>query len=330
METQKRFDFTVRGGQLQLLERARLPFPGTRMAVLRAIDDVIGQAAEWVISIDRLIVAGGWSRSTVTRAIGDLVRADIIDVTDRYRKHPDGGVERLPGLFRIVWSNLADFVPEVAAEPEPGPSAVLIERRRCDRSRCTGGGSGQADSGVGSECGGGRVSLTRGSGQSDPDPVQTPVPSVPSPSGNQEGKDLQTDGPDLWRSVCDSPARLRSAVKSSDPVVIGGLWAAAAASGWVPDVPEVRRRFLAACYYVTNPPDGFPVDNAGRLLRWKCERNDWTTGNGDGSDDDWAAVMSRRLDGLDRLPRSSAAEPRADCYAEAGRQLRLLRERAVV
>lgn len=366
MEVQKRFDFSRRGGQLQILERVRLPFPASRKAVLKAIDDAIGKDSEWTISLARMARAAGLSKGTVSKAVADLASLNLIDVQDRYRRTAEGGVERLPSTFRIVWSNLPDFIPEVNPEPVASDGSVVFVQRRCDASGESGsgvfqGGVSETQGGVSqnrgvfpqetggvslgnggvSELNGGCFAGKQGVFPDCMDPVQS-EPDQPVPSPSRDPVDDAGEGTDsvegdrlvpdratahaVWRSVCDAPDVLRRAVKNSDPVLIGSLWRSGVVLGWVPDDRDLRRRFLAACYYVTLPPDGFEVKNAGKLLRWKTQERDWTTGNGDGSDDDWAGQMQRRIEGTDKLPRMRSRSLFEVDQQERDRQMNRLRE----
>lgn len=117
-------------------------------------------------------------------------------------------------------------------------------------------------------------------------------------AGSEEGKFF-------WQKACQKPEALQRAVRLKHAEFFAVGWREAVAAGWVPDDRDLRRRYLAAAYYVCHPPDGFSIDNAARVLRHKLIERDWKTGRMDGADDDFARDMERRIDGTAQLARSS-------------------------
>lgn len=326
--TQHQIDFSKRGQQLRILRRVSLPpadgprladgSPGSRvrpaslLATLQAIDDCIGSETEWNISIARLVQASGLSRRTVQRAIHGLLTLQVITVTDRYRNG-----RQCSSRFRIGWANLLDFVDDSHT-----PAGSLHSEQFAPRGatvappRATVAPPG--------------VSPLRPRGRHhDAQPAQSPAhTSAPSPSppplaDSCDGKGQISDETpaarpasgrgtvNLWDTLIRSPETLSRAVRYRRHDILQTLWQAAVDQHWQQDDRDIRRRFLAACWFVVNPPPGFPVDNAARLLRYKLQRADWKTGCMDGSDDDFARDMERRIEGTHSLPRSS----RQDDYA---------------
>lgn len=308
---QRKFDWTVRGDRLRMLEKVRLPLAASRMSVLRAIDDCIGKDPAWTIPISRLATSTNLSRATVSRSIGDLARLGVIDVEDNFRKKSGGvGVQRLPSRFRVIWSNLVDFVPgqsdaELAADPE-----LMTVRRGFQAEES--GGVLQCEPGV-LQCEPGGVAVWgEGSTHSEahysrPVTRPTPVPSPPTEPGNGEGTGVVSGGGVrlLWREVVAAPERLREAVRKRDGVFLTELWREAVAAGWTRNTRDLMRRFLAACFYVCHPPPGFPIRNPAAVLRSKLIDDQWKTGRMDGQDDDWAAALLRKIEGTASRPRTS-------------------------
>ena len=138
MERQSEFDFSTRGHRLRCLERVQFPSGqhGNRRVsgnaiktVLRAIDDCIGSDESWVISIDRLISQTQLSRSTIKTAIAVLGDWLVLSVSSRHELL-NGNPVQLPSRFRIVWSNLPDFLPVADSVKEQPRTPQIVESER--------------------------------------------------------------------------------------------------------------------------------------------------------------------------------------------------------
>lgn len=139
----------------------------------------------------------------------------------------------------------------------------------------------------------------------------------PQPDG--EGKDVL-----FWQKAVEQPQLLRQAVKNFDAAWMQQAWSEAVAAGWQQDTRDGFRRFLAAAYYVINPPKGFlNIDSPPRVLRQKLIANDWKTGRTDEADDAWAKLMLRRIEQPEPDPRTSDLTETIAARADASKASQL-------
>lgn len=137
----------------------------------------------------------------------------------------------------------------------------------------------------------------------------------------------------FWRQLVDDPDRLKRAVSRRQVTFFREAWQEACNAPWGLELDDrdTRRKFLAACYYVTHPPAGMrKINNPVKVLRQKLIKNDWKTGRlADGKDDDWARDMERRLEGNASRPRTSNLDvaPEGDRRAELLAQTAELKKR---
>lgn len=298
--------------QLTLLRQIKLPSKkahnrpvrgATAKNVLKAIDATINKNASYWIPISDLVESTGLSESTVSSAVAVLKELVIIDVTHRYEVRGNKR-KQLPSRFRIIWSNLPDFVPAKVVEDEPLP--VIVEGDEPTQPPLSMSPPGpQSEGGVASVGKGGGLSLRGGGSQTEGRTSPTsphfsnPSPdNAASPKTDEEGKDL------FWQQAVKEPDQLRRAVKKRDVTWLQLAWSEAVAAGWQVDTRDGFRRFLAAARYVTHPPDGFLIENPARVLRQKLIENDWKTGRMDGADDDWATTTLQAIEHPEPVPRT--------------------------
>lgn len=305
---QREFDFTVRGHQLQLLDKVRFSSrKASRMkAVLKAVDSCLGNDPSWVIPLSRLCEITGYGRATVSRAVTDLAGECVLIVTDR--TGPAGN--QLASRFQISWANLVDFLPcakpvnESPREVKHPPLKVKHPPSKLKHPVSV-WGEGSAS----------LAPLTR------PDPTK-PVPSRKQPRGIREGKNLFDE---------TTAGDLRSAVRKNQPDLIQRLWEAGSQWGTVADGDRLRF-FAAAVYVALAPPD--EVTDPVRLLAHKLRNRDWRTGRRDHTDETRARELirlcdrgeeprtgnvERQLRDRDRRDDSSRIEPSRDPPPELAR-----------
>lgn len=321
MAAQLELDFSKRGNQLRTLAKCVLPSVKHRSrpisgkslkAVLRGIDDCIGDKHEWQISLGKLCEQSGCSRSTVSGAIAILCEMSLINIRENYQV-VDGRAEQEAHTYQIVWSNVQDFVAEAPARVEKtrAPVKVAVERgaRTRDASATSetdmgsvsvGWGSCQSDMGVVSVCDGGSVSLGL-------PPCQTATLTAPLPPTPAKSRPFavrpQTGFADKPWHISNSD--FKSAVKSDDVAQLMKLqrmYLEALRCDWLKASEAMRIAFFAGCYEVTHQE----TDNAMAVLTHRVKNRSPSGGRGaSNAAIDWARETIKRIDYGPRPVRTS-------------------------
>lgn len=307
---QQTIDWSKRGHQLRML--AKVAFQSqqwktrrvsghTLGVVLQRIDDCIGTDDCWNISIDRLAESAHMHRATASLAVAVLAHLQVIDVGDR-KITVDGRVTTLPSTFRIVWSNVQDFVQD-SPVVSTTPRVSITTTRRCDTP------SPSAVTPIAVSGDPIAVSDTPHRRKRSPPsptatvPAQSPVQSSPTPPpASSQGKfQLIRKGPAasdlLWKTFTDDD--LRDSVKGFDPAAVNE-WdqsppelvqrlydEGVAAFTWVRS--EVgQRQFFATCHHVVHSSG---IDSLRAVLIARLKESNHSKGND--TSDQWATAAVR-------------------------------------
>ncbi len=312
-----------------------IPLRGTKKVLLRAICDCLGEKEAAVMakshkdawawpSVGWLAAACGCSERWIQKAKAELIAAGLLEEDQRFER---GSGRQESNRIRIVWQEVGKLTvsaPMCVWKRPPRLSQRTVTRR----AQSSPSPRTQFTPPVNSA----RTEFTPPVKSTSPLechltkerhlPSSNEAASPAKPDG--EGKDL------FWQQAVAQPQLLRQAVKNCDAAWMQQAWSEAVAAGWQQDTRDGFRRFLAAAFYVINPPKGFlNIESPPRVLRQKLIQNDWKTGRTDEADDAWAKLILRRIEQPEPLPRGSDLTETVAASTEASRATQLAAIRAM-